>query len=246
MRNLQILMPMGGLGSRFSEAEYTTPKPIIPVDGVPMFKKALSSINEIDVPKTYLFVIRQENVDKDKLDEQILDAEPTAKVIVIPEPTKGASETAYKAKDLLMDDDGLIVMDCDLWFSSKGYVDAVLDSLSGKSDIDGALLTFKSDKPRYSYALTDGNNIVNKTAEKKVISNRAITGAYYFSEAKKFKNACEELFKLPLNESFKEYYISSLYNIMISKGYKIIAVNVDEYESFGTPEELNDYIRRLS
>ena len=36
MSTLQIVIPMAGRGSRFANAGYTTPKPLIPVGGRPM------------------------------------------------------------------------------------------------------------------------------------------------------------------------------------------------------------------
>ena len=35
---LNIVLPMAGRGSRFANAGYTLPKPLIPVHGVPMIK----------------------------------------------------------------------------------------------------------------------------------------------------------------------------------------------------------------
>ena len=234
---------MGGLGSRFSNAGYKTPKPLIMVDGVPMFKKSLSSLDSIKAHKDYFFVIRKEDIEKYSLDNMILNHEPKSKIIVLDKNTKGASETAYKAKKNLNPEDGLLIIDCDLWFSSTEYTNTVIKSLNGKLDIDGALLTFNSTNSRYSYALTDDSNIVQKTAEKIVISKKAITGAYYFSKAQYFTIACEELFKTPLDDEIREYYISSLYNILVSKGYKILATKVDKQAHFGTPDELNHYLK---
>ncbi len=241
MRKLQILIPMAGAGSRFANAGFTTPKPLIDVDGMAMFLKAISSIEQIPAEKEFLFVIRQEHVLTQKLDKLIKKALKTAKVIVIPELTRGAAETALAAKEYLDKEAGLIVMDCDLWFNSKSYNKMVEESLSDTAEHHGGLLTFEADNPRYSYAKFDKNHIVTQTAEKVVISNHAITGAYFFSTAKEFIQAAEKLLQQPLTEKMPEYYISFLYNIIINEGKKIKAAFVDEFASFGTPEELEAY-----
>ena len=234
-------MPMGGLGSRFSDAGYNTPKPLISVDGMPMFKKAISSLSGIDAKKTFFFVIRKEHVDAFQLDKLIKNILPSAEVIVIPEMTRGAAETAIAAKNKLDPEAGLIIMDCDLWFQSESYNKMISDSLSNKKSIYGGLLTFNSDNPRYSYAKVDSHDFVLETAEKIVISNNAITGAYFFAHAKYFIEATNELLKQHLSKSLKEYYISSLYNIILKNGGPVQASYVDKFSSFGTPEELECY-----
>ena len=232
---------MAGLGSRFAEAGYTTPKPLIKVDGQPMFLKALSSIENIDTNKSFHFVIRQEHVDGQNLDQLIKTALPDAYITVIPEMTRGAAETALAGASSINPENGLIIMDCDVWFQSKSYNSMVTVSLSDVSDIAGGLITFESDNPRYSYARLDKNNMVMETAEKRAISNHAITGAYFFARADIFTEAAQNLLSRPISNTMPEYYLSLLYNIILDEGKKIQASFVDEYASFGTPEEFDDY-----
>jgi dTDP-glucose pyrophosphorylase len=240
MRKLQIVMPMAGAGSRFAQAGFSLPKPLIPVDGMAMFRVALSSLNGIKADKIFCFVIRHENIDQ-QLDKLIKEALPEAQIIVIPELTRGAVETAAAALPQLDLQAGLIVMDCDLWFSSQSYNQMVQDSLSGKSEIAGGLLTFDADNPHYSYAKFGADNIVTDVAEKKVISNRAITGAYFFASTQIFSDAAKQLLSRPISDKMPEYYLSLLYNILINEGKTIQAASVDEFASFGTPEELADH-----
>lgn len=44
MRSLHSIMPMVGEGSRFMKEGWTTPKPLIELHGLPLFKRAISSI----------------------------------------------------------------------------------------------------------------------------------------------------------------------------------------------------------
>ncbi len=241
MPKLQIVMPMAGLGSRFADAGFTTPKPLIEVDGMVMFLKAISSLKEIKADKEYFFVIRQEHVDTQQLDDLIRKALPSAKIIVLPELTRGAAETAFATRNLLDPKAAVIIMDCDLWFNSASYDAMVQDSINGDSDINGGVLTFTADNPRYSYAKFGEDCIVTETAEKRVISDHAITGAYFFATAQEFINSGDTLLQTPLGDLMPEYYISLLYNVLINEGKKIKAAKVDDFASFGTPEELNAY-----
>ena len=86
----------------------------------------------------------------------------------------------------------------------------------------------------------DENYIVKRTAEKEVISNHALCGAYFFSKAEGFLFSAETL----LNEiDFKkpEFYVSLLYNYLLRRGETIRLAKVDEYKSYGTPEEFSRY-----
>jgi len=234
-------MLLAGLGSRFSKAGYKIPKPLIEIDGQPMFMKALSSIENIDANKSFHFVIRQEHVDSQQLDKLIKGKLPKAHIIIIPEMTRGAAETALIGARSLAANNGLIVMDCDLWFQSESYNTMVQESLEDKTAISGGVLTFTAEDARYSYAKFGSNGIVTQTAEKQVISNHAITGAYYFGRVSDFVFAAETLLIQPLGEKMPEYYMSLLYNILIDERKQVKAAVVDKYASFGTPEELAAY-----
>lgn len=241
MRDLHIILAMAGRGSRFANAGFTTPKPLIEVDGMPMFLKALSSLDNIQANKHYTIIIRAEHEKEYNLTARLKDALPEANVVITDEEPTGALSDAYRAKPHLKPNQGIILLDCDLWFSSQPYYDMVQDSLSGTSNIAGGLLTFEADSPKYSYAEVDENWIVKRTAEKKVISNRAITGAYYIASTEKFIEAADELLARPLSDEMPEYYVSHIYNVLLEKGGAIKATPVEQFASFGTPEELADH-----
>ena len=118
----------------------------------------------------------------------------------------------------------------------------IIDRIDEQEDIDGFLLSFNSDLPRYSYADIDENNIVKRTAEKNPISNHALAGVYGFSNGTKFKKYANEI--LARESDYNEYYVSAVYNYMINDGARIILSHLDEYTSLGTSEEIVNF--RLS
>jgi NDP-sugar pyrophosphorylase family protein len=236
---------MAGRGSRFANAGFTTPKPLIEVDGVPMFMKALSSLDDVKAEKHYSIIIRAEHEKEYSLSAQLKSILPEANVIITDEEPTGALADAYRAKPYLQPDEGIVLLDCDLWFHSQPYYDMVQESLDGTSDIAGGLLTFEADNPRYSYAVVDENWMVSRTAEKQVISNRAITGAYYVATTELFTDAADTLLAQQLSDKMPEYYISHIYNVLLENDGKIKASPVEEFHSFGTPEELKTYEETL-
>lgn len=234
---------MAGEGSRFAKAGWTTPKPLIELDGQPLFKHAISSVSAEGIKMKYSFIVRQEHIDKYAIDKGIKSFLPEANVFSVLKTTRGAVETCLMAESAIADDDAIIVMDCDLEFRSKEFIRIIKKILSelAESSNGGALVSFESDQPKYSYAELDEDGLVKRTAEKEVISSHALCGAYFFSTGKEFKQIAHKLLDEP---EFKkpEYYVSLLYNYMLEKGETVYLAPMEEYYSYGTPEELQRYL----
>lgn len=243
MRYLHVIMPMAGEGSRFLKEGWATPKPLIELHGKPLFKRAISSVSIDGVPMKYSFIVRQEHIDQYSIDEQIKAILPQANIFSVLKTTRGAVETCLMAERVIADEDGVIVMDCDLEFRSKRFLAILKDILSFPLEEaeGGALVSFESNEPRYSYAALDEDGFVTRTAEKEVISNHALCGAYFFSTGKRFKQIAHQLLNEP---EFKkpEYYVSLLYNYLLADGEKVQLATMEEYYSYGTPEELKRYM----
>ena len=239
MPGVQVLMPMGGLGSRFAEQGYDTPKPLIPVDGKPMFMKALDSFAPLP-DRAHIFVVRKDQVDKHGLDKRIAEILPDAKISILDHDTRGAVETCLIAEHEIDDGMPVIIADCDIYFESAEYFEKVKSGAA-----DGILLTFDADHPRYSYVEVNDEGKAVRTAEKIVISNNAILGGYYFSTGKLFKDVAHRFVDNPLPEGLKEYFVSHLFNMMIADSKNVEIAAVDKKDIFGTPEELTAYQDRV-
>lgn len=242
MRPLHIIMPMAGEGSRFKKEGWTTPKPLILLNGQPLFKHAISSVSADGIPMKYSFIVRQEHIEHYHIDEGICSFLPEANIFSVLKTTRGAVETCLMAESAIEDDDAVIVMDCDLEFRSVGFLDIIKKALSGAAeDIAGALVSFESDEPKYSYAELDDAGFVKRTAEKEVISNHALCGAYFFASGRRFKEIAHQLLNEPVFTK-PEYYVSLLYNYLLRDGEKVCLAPMEEYYSYGTPEELKRYL----
>jgi dTDP-glucose pyrophosphorylase len=230
-------MPMGGLGSRFAKEGYKTPKPLIEVDGKPMFMRALDSFKPLK-NAAHIFVIRKEHNEKYDLANQILKQLPDAKISILDHDTEGAVESCMIAEKYINDKLPIIIADCDIYFESKEYFDKV----GHQNEMpDGMLLTFEASDPRYSYVELDNTSAVLRTAEKQVISNHAILGGYFFKNGELFKETSKQFLRNGLPEGLKEYYMSHLFNILLEKKKRIEIATIDVKHIFGTPEELNQY-----
>ena len=243
MRSLHIIMPMAGEGTRFLKEGWTTPKPLIELKGIPLFVRAIRSEIMDDINLKYSFIVRQEHIDRYHINEYINNKLPNAKVFSVLYTTRGAVETCLMAESAIDPNDSVIVMDCDLEFSSKAFLENIRQILAKPVDeVNGGLLvSFESDLPKYSYAEIDANNIVRRTAEKEVISNHALCGAYFFSSGKGFLKVEHQFLDNSIpNKS--EFYVSLLYNYLLKNGETVKLCLMENYYSYGTPEELKLYM----
>lgn len=241
-RPLHIIMPMAGEGSRFMKEGWTTPKPLIKLNGRELFLRAIDSVEIPHVEMKYSFIVRQEHVDKYSIDKGIKAVLPYANIFTVQKTTRGAVETCLMAREVINEKDAVLVMDCDLEFRSqrfnsliKGILSKPVEEVNG-----GVLVSFNSNEPRYSYAEVNSDGIVVRTAEKEVISHHALCGAYFFSSARSFLYAADCLMHKE-NFSKPEYYVSLLYNYLLQQGEIVKLAKMEEYYSYGTPEELNRY-----
>lgn len=235
-------MPMAGEGSRFSKAGWTTPKPLIELDGKPLFLHAIDSVRIEGISMKYSFIVRQEHILNQGIDKSIKEILPEANVFSVEKTTRGAVETCMIASDAISDDDAVVVMDCDLEFSSEKYKELIRQSLQTPGDkaCGGALVSFESDSPRYSYAEVGPDGLVKRTAEKEVISSHALCGAYFFASGKEFKQVASELINSPMEKP--ELYVSLLYNKLLANGSPVYLAPMELYRSYGTPEELSRFL----
>ena len=232
MKKIHLIMPMGGAGSRFFKDGYVIPKPLIILNDKPFFFWATMSILKFVSVKDVTFVVLQEHIDEFQIDAEIKKYFPDAKIEVIPKVLNGAVLTCLEGIKNIDDNAPILFNDCDHSFYCNEFNQYC--SKGNFKEYDGALLTFESDDPKYSYLQMDDKGNVIHTVEKKVVSNNAICGAYYFKNKKLFeKSALEYLDKC----NYSEYFVSGVYNIMAEKHMNIKNFVCDEHLSFGTPSE---------
>ena len=252
MTPIQLIMPMAGRGSRFSGERFQLPKPMIKIHGKPFFWWAVRSIEKYVPCGGITFVILEEHIRDFKMDEEILQYFPEARIKALPEVTEGAAITALRGVEGIDNCEPVLFNDCDHLFRCTPFQEycAGLEKMSGtriagavpagnshcgiSNGIDGALLTFESDSPAYSYLLYGEDGTVTGTVEKQVVSRDAICGAYYFRSRAVFENACADYL---MNCAYREYFLSGVYNALLASGGTVSGFRTDFHVPFGTPEE---------
>lgn len=229
---VHLIMPMAGAGSRFAKNGFQLPKPLISINGKPFFYWATRSIEKFVDLEDITFVVLKEHIEKFEIDKKIKEYYPKANIVIIPKLLDGAVLTCMEGITAIKDEKPILFNDCDHMFKCEEFNKYCNEGIF--KDMDGALLTFTSNEPKYSFLEMDENGFVKRTVEKEPISNLAICGAYYFKNKDIFKDAVKIYMD---NCQYKEFFVSGVYNIMANKNLKIKQFTVDFHIPFGTPDE---------
>lgn len=235
MKKLHLIMPMGGAGSRFFKNGFAMPKPLIEINGKPFLYWATRSIEKYVDVADVTFVVLKQHIAEFNIDKAAWKYFPTAKIEAVEwdEVKSGPVMTCLAGLRNIQDDNPILFNDCDHMFRCSSFND---DANNGKFDYEGALLTFTSNQPQYSYIIFEADRIVG-TVEKEVVSNRAICGAYVVKNAALFRKMAEEYFTAC---NYKEFFVSGIYNVMCNKGMLVKNYDTDFHVPFGIPKEYEE------
>jgi dTDP-glucose pyrophosphorylase len=229
--DLALVMPMAGRGSRFSKGGEFQPKPLIDLAGRPFFWWAIESVRRSAALREIVCVVLEEHVSTFDIDARILEYYPKARIVVIPEVTHGAAETAQIGIKALTTTGPVAINDSDHAF--RADLAPLIGAL--QRDLDAALLCFASSNPAYSYVLTDEAGRVTGTAEKRVVGPHAIAGCYFFAQPARFLALFDRYRE---SCSYDELFVSGLYDALIADGGTVGKLLAQQHVSFGTPNEL--------
>lgn len=224
-----VVIPMAGRGSRYSNVGYTTPKPLIEIDGKPMIYHAFQSIKNVQFRKL-IFVALKEHEENYQVSQILKKYIPHAfELILLDDVTEGQLCTVLKAAHFFEKQEGLLIAASDSFIESniaEEIIEHQFDGLISVGDMPGE---------QWSFAKVDKDNNVMEVSEKKRISEYASTGIYYFSDAKKFQLEAEKL--IENKETTKnEYYVMPLYSKFIQEGAIIKLSHAEAMWDMGTPE----------
>ena len=236
-QNLNILVPMAGAGSRFQEAGYIFPKPLIEINNKPMIQIVLESLN---IDGNFIFIVQKEHQKKYNINSVLKILKPNCKIIELDKITEGAACTTLLAKKFINNGNPLLIANSDQ-FIKWDSIKSMYNFTSKK--IDGSILTFEAIHPKWSYAKVDKNNLVTQVAEKKVISKNATVGVYFWKKGNDYVKYAEQMIKKNIRVN-NEFYVCPVFNEAIKDSKKIIIKEVEEMWGIGTPEDLNFYLSK--
>lgn len=233
---MQVVMPIAGRGTGFIEKGYKTPKPLIGIRGKPMVKWATDALPFVK-PEDMIFIVLKEHDEEYRLVEKLREIySDKIAVLKLDNVTEGAALSVLFAKDIINTNEDLIIYNTDQYFEAP-----IEDAISGlPPDVSGLIPVSHSTNPKWSYVKTDSNSVVTQVAEKDPISTYAIAGLYYFRHGKDFVWAAQQMISKNIRHN-NEFYISLVYNELISRGDNILAVHIPQLWDLGSPESIEKF-----
>ena len=233
--NLNVLIPMAGAGSRFEQAGYTFPKPLIEVRKKPMIQVVVENLN---IKANYIYVVQKSHREKYNLDALLSLITPGCKVVETEGMTEGAACTALLAKEHINTDAPLFFANSDQFveWDSNEFLYKM-----NETNADGGIVTFEATHPKWSFAKINKQGLVTEVAEKKPISNIATVGFYYWKQGSDFVKYAEQMINKNIRVN-NEFYVCPVFNQAIEDNKKIRTFNINGMWGLGTPEDLNYYL----
>lgn len=239
-----MLMPMAGIGKRFSHKGYKVPKPLIKIDDKYMFHKAIDDLPEFS---DYKFV----TLGKHNLDKIIKKKIKNSKILSLKKKTDGQARSCMLGiKHFnIGENQKIFITACD---NGAIYSNKYLLNLINDENIDIVVWTSKNffsakkNPEMYSWVNVDKNNFVKNVSVKKFnekdpINSHVFIGSVLFKKAKYFI----EGFKMNVNKkitSNNEYYLDEVINRNIEMSLKIKIFEVQKYICWGTPDDYKTYL----
>jgi len=241
---MHIIIPMSGMGQRFIDDGYKTPKPLIQIDGKPIIEHVC---NLFPHENKFTFICNSIHLANTNIRKILKNIKPKANIVEIQNHKKGPVYTVSLVKDLIKDNEEVIINYCDFG-TYWNYQDFLKHTRERNSD--GAIPAYKGFHPHMlgntNYAfIKDKNQWMVDIKEKKPFTNNrmeeyASNGTYYFKKGSYVKKYFRELIKKNINLK-GEYYVSLAYKLMARDSLKISIYNIQHMLQWGTPEDVKQY-----
>jgi HAD superfamily hydrolase (TIGR01509 family) len=233
--DLTVLIPMAGAGSRFAKAGYKVPKPLIDFHDKPMIKHVIDNIN---MEAQFVFVVQKEHYEKYNLGSYLELMAPGCQVVQTDGLTEGAACTTLLAKDFINNSRHLLIANSDQfvqWNSCEFMYSMLCDNA------DGGILTFEANDPKWSYVRLGDDGYACEIAEKKVISNEATVGIYYWKHGSDYVRLAEQMIAKNIRVN-NEFYVAPVYNELFLEKKRVKIFRADKMWGLGTPEDLDFFL----
>ena len=234
-KTMNVLIPMAGAGSRFAQAGYTFPKPLIEVNNKPMIQVVVDNLN---IEANYIFIVQQAHYDRYNLKQFLNLIAPGCQIVCVDGMTDGAACTTLLAKNLINTDQPLLIANSDQfveWNSNECLYAFTADG------IDAGIVTFRATHPKWSFVKLNDQGFVSEVAEKNPISDIATVGIYFWSRGSDYVKYAEQMISKNIRTN-NEFYVCPVFNEAIADNKKIRIKMIDRMWGLGTPEDLKNFL----
>ena len=242
--NIQLIIPMSGIGKRFIDAGYEKTKSLIDVDGYPIIKHVVDLFPGV---KDVIFICNDIHLKQTNMRKVLNDISPNCRIFEVANNTKGPINAIHQIFDFIDDNKQTIVSYCDYgtYWNFENFISYV-----NEKNFDGAIPCYTGFHPHMlgsdNYAFCKENNMeLIQIKEKEPFTDNkmneyASNGTYYFKSGNLLKEYSQKLIDLDININ-GEYYVSLLYNLLVNDGLKVGIFEIENMLQWGTPYDLENY-----
>ena len=236
------IMPMAGEGLRFKKAGYNTPKPLINVNGKPMFIRSAECMPTADL---WIFITQKKFLENGEIDREIKKNFDNYNIISVDQLTEGQASTCGLAADYLKNDNQVFINACDSFikFNFENYLRQIkkYDVLVFSTKCKEVHL---NNPNAYGWVRENEKGTLEISCKKpfnqKPMNERPIVGTFFFKKSEFFVNSINLLFKNK-NKIRNEYYLDMAIQESIKLGFKVGEILVDNYIDLGNYKELEKW-----
>lgn len=242
---MNILIPMSGSSLYEATEGFIYPRILTEVAGKTLLEHALTPFSDLGDDTRFTFILP-------KAERKLLSLDAIIKIVVpgqyeiidIGGDTGGALCTCLMALDSIDPDEELIISSADHHLSDN--IRAAVDYYRQRNCAAG-VLTFESVHPKWSYAALNEQNEVRQTSEKLPISRHAMTGFFYFRQARDFIEAAKNVIRKQ-SQTNGLYFVSSTINELILAGKPVAArpLSGGTYYSFYDSHSIKAFEQAIS
>jgi bifunctional N-acetylglucosamine-1-phosphate-uridyltransferase/glucosamine-1-phosphate-acetyltransferase GlmU-like protein len=248
--NTTLILPMAGAGSRFSKKNYSNPKPLIDVNGLPM---VIQAVNCLPTTTNKIFICLQNHLDNFNIYNTIKSYYNNSKIFGINEITEGQACTCeIGINNSKIDlESAILISACDngVYYDVKKYQQLV-------DDINNDIIvwsfrnnpTSRNNPNMYAWMEVDENNYITSVSCKKfddlkhdITKSHVIIGTMFFRKAKYFLDGLNRNYINNIRSN-NEFYVDDVINQNIKIGLKVKVFEVKNYICWGTPDDYETYI----
>ena len=243
---MQLVLPMAGLGSRFSKAGFTTPKPLITVSGKPMVVRAVEDLPPV---QSKTFVVHPEHVANHQIDSVLRSYFPNARILIAPGLTAGQACTVRLAATDLEPNEEVLVAACD---ATHVYRREKFEALRADPTVSAMIWGYQREPQTlinpnaYGWVRTASNQLdvldisCKRPASSQPIHDFVISGFFWFRSVSLMTQAIDAMI-LADHRVNGEFYLDVVPEYLLRQGHRVVVFGVDKHIGWGTPEELHGY-----
>lgn len=244
---MNVIVPLGGLGSRFQKEGYSRPKPFVRVLGKEMIIFLLDALH-LQPEDSLVIVFNPAFLSMDVFMRDIVQRKyPQCTLVELAGPTRGAAETVLFG--LLGLPNSLRSRPCMLCDGDTFFTRDIVSMYREVSTTSNATFCFEDTQPNpiYSYVIVGADDTVTDIKEKVKISDHANTGCYCFRDGIELQQYCEKIIEagaMQLSQDMQgEFYTSGVIKAMLDDQIpcKMLRLKTNDFHVLGTPKQVKSF-----